>query len=130
MWVNDIVHTVLPCECLCVSSILVSFHSTLSIRPAQSRSCKETPPTNTKMMLFVTIAISFQNCILLGNVIGCTVSSYEFPVFCVGSLLNSSCYKWFHLVRVVLGGSSSFQIVKSCSKWFQLVLCFSTYEGK
>ena len=37
-------------------------------------------------------------CILLGNCVARTVSSYEFLDFCVSSLLNPSQFRWFQLV--------------------------------
>ena len=46
-------------------------------------------------------------CNLLGNVVARTVSSYEFLVFCLSSLLSPCCHRWFHLVP---GSSSSFLI--------------------
>ena len=57
----------------------------------------------------------------MGNAIAHTVSSYEFLVFSVNSLLSLSRSRWFHLVP---GGSNSFKVVLACSSWFQVV---STY---
>ena len=66
-------------------------------------------------------------CVLLGNAIARTVSSYEFLVFCVNSLLSLSRSRWFHLV---LGSSNSFQVVPGSSYLFQLVPCFSMYATR
>ena len=68
-----------------------------------------------------------QSCILLDNGVASTVSSYEFLVFCVSSLLSPSHCRRFQLVP---GSSRLFQLVPDGSSLFQLVPRFSMYGEK
>ena len=64
-----------------------------------------------------------QSCILLDNGVGSAVSSYEFLVFCVSSLLSPSHYRMFQLVP---GSSRPFQLVpddSACCSSFLVLVC-------
>ena len=74
----------------------------------------------TEMVLFVTIAIAD---VVFHRVLH-TVSSYDFLVFCVSSLLSPSRSNRFQLVP---GSSSLFQVVSVLSIWFKLVLACSLF---
>ena len=112
MQVCDTVRTVLPYECLFGISLLLVpfrsrwFHLQLS-----------------EMVIFVTIAIA--NVVFYWAVLLHAVSSYEFLVFYVNSLLSLSRSRWFHLVP---GGFNSFQVVPACSGQFHLISACSSFQ--
>ena len=78
-----------------------------------------------QMVFFDTITIANVE-FYWGMVLHTQFLPINFFFVCVSSLLSPYRSRQFQLV---LGGSSSFQVVPPCSRWLQLVPTFSMYEN-
>ena len=94
------------CCCSILVRALISFKSYCAFLFEVSRAGLETPVNLCDGVLCDNSYC--WHCILISNDITHIVSSYEFLVFCISSLLVPSRVRWFQLIP---GSSSSFQVV-------------------